>query len=165
MTRRQREQCARRSLIAFRILSISFFSADCRCLQFSPPSLSLCDCTVTPTRHTPSLFSNFVLGITDGLHDLGGIRLELAASLAVCWLIVFFCLVRGVKSIGKVVYFTALFPYFVLTILLARGLSLEGSGDGIAFYLTPDWKRLKVRSNVSLCVTQSIINAAINARN
>lgn len=91
-----------------------------------------------------NICSNFVLDISDGIHDLGGVRLELAASLAVCWLIVFFCLVRGVKSIGKVVYFTALFPYFVLTILLARGLTLEGSGDGIKFYLTPDWERLKV---------------------
>lgn len=44
---------------------------------------------------------------------------------------------------AQVVYFTALFPYVVLTILLLRGLTLEGSMDGIMFYLTPDWNRLK----------------------
>lgn len=88
-------------------------------------------------------FHNFVLGLSSGIHDWGGIRLELAFCLLVCWLIVFVCLVRGIKSMGKVVYFTALFPYFVLTILLIRGLTLEGSMDGIKFYLTPEWHRLK----------------------
>ncbi|XP_054722112.1 sodium- and chloride-dependent glycine transporter 1-like isoform X2 [Uloborus diversus] len=88
-------------------------------------------------------FHNFVLDITEGLHDLGGIRWELALCLFSCWFFVFVCLLRGVKSIGKVVYFTALFPYLVLTILLIRGVTLDGAYDGIMFYLTPEWHRLK----------------------
>ena len=87
-------------------------------------------------------FSNFVLEITEGLHDLGNYRWELVACLLVCWIIVFFCLSRGVKTMGKVVYFTALFPYFVLVILLIRGLTLPGAYDGVMFYLTPKWHRL-----------------------
>src|SRR5438270_6174522 len=88
-------------------------------------------------------FHNFVLGISSGIHELGGVRLELALCLFLCWLIVFICLYRGVKSMGKVVYFTALFPYVVLTILLFRGLTLDGAAEGIKFYLTPEWHRLK----------------------
>ena len=88
-------------------------------------------------------FHNFVLGISSGIHDLGGVKFELAFCLFLCWLIVFVCLYRGVKSMGKVVYFTALFPYVVLTILLIRGLTLDGASDGIKFYLTPEWYRLK----------------------
>ncbi|GIY10187.1 sodium- and chloride-dependent glycine transporter 2 [Caerostris darwini] len=87
-------------------------------------------------------FHNFVLGITDGLHDLGEVRWQLALCLLACWVIVFLCLWKGVKSMGKVVYFTALFPYLVLVILLIRGTTLEGSYDGIMFYLTPEWERL-----------------------
>ena len=42
----------------------------------------------------------------------------------------------------QAVYFTATFPYLVLMVLLVRGMTLEGSLDGVLFYLTPDWKRL-----------------------
>ena len=39
-------------------------------------------------------------------------------------------------------WITATMPYVVLTILLVRGLMLEGAVDGIKFYLTVDWNKL-----------------------
>jgi solute carrier family 6 noradrenalin transporter-like protein 2 len=42
---------------------------------------------------------------------------------------------QGVKSSGKVVWLTATMPYVVLTILLMRGLMLDGAASGIHFYL------------------------------
>jgi SNF family Na+-dependent transporter len=42
----------------------------------------------------------------------------------------------------QVVYVTATFPYFVLLVLIIKGATLEGSLQGVAFYLTPDWSRL-----------------------
>ena len=58
-------------------------------------------------------------------------------------MIVCACLIKGVQSSGKVVYFTALFPYLVLTILLILGATLEGAADGIKFYLQPKLETLK----------------------
>ena len=52
------------------------------------------------------------------------------------------CIFLGVKTSGKVAYFTSLFPYLVLMTLAVRGFSLPGAGDGISFYLSTDWAKL-----------------------
>lgn len=44
---------------------------------------------------------------------------------------------------SQVVYFTATFPFAMLLVLLVRGLTLPGAGEGIKFYLYPDITRLE----------------------
>jgi len=80
---------------------------------------------------------------SEGLGDPGEVLWDMTLCLLLAWIIVFLCLAKGVKGTGKVVYFTATFPYIVLIILLIRGCTLEGAADGIVFYVKPVWAKLK----------------------
>ncbi|XP_068181132.1 sodium- and chloride-dependent creatine transporter 1 isoform X2 [Antennarius striatus] len=83
-----------------------------------------------------------VLRLSSGLHEPGDISYEMVLCLLATWIIVYFCIWKGVKSTGKVVYFTALFPYLILVVLFVHGVSLPGALDGIIYYLKPDWSKL-----------------------
>ncbi|XP_034404112.1 sodium- and chloride-dependent GABA transporter 2-like isoform X1 [Cyclopterus lumpus] len=83
-----------------------------------------------------------VLAISGGIEEIGSIRWDLMLCLIAIWIICYFCIWKGVKSTGKVVYFTATFPYVMLVILLIRGLSLPGALQGVLYYLLPDPSRL-----------------------
>ena len=69
-------------------------------------------------------------------------RWQSVLTLFCAWFLVSGCLLKGVKSSGRVVYFTSLFPYVVLVILAIRGFSLPGAIIGIEAYLTPKWESL-----------------------
>jgi len=44
-----------------------------------------------------------VLQITDGIGDFGDMRWELVGATVLSWVVVFFCLFKGIKSSGKVI--------------------------------------------------------------
>ena len=46
--------------------------------------------------------SNFVLDISEGFHEMGGVRWQLAGCLLLAWILVGGCLIKGIKSQGKV---------------------------------------------------------------
>ncbi|XP_006821311.1 sodium- and chloride-dependent GABA transporter 1-like [Saccoglossus kowalevskii] len=87
-------------------------------------------------------WNNFVLQISDGIHEIGSLVWTLVASLLVSWIICYACIVKGVKTTGKIVWFTTTFPYVVMTCLLIRAATLPGASDGIYYYLVPDWSKL-----------------------
>ncbi|CAG0893592.1 unnamed protein product [Darwinula stevensoni] len=84
------------------------------------------------------------VGIDSGL---GTVDYRLVACTGAAWLVILFMLVRGVRSSGKVAYFMALIPYIVLLTFLGKGATLDGAGDGVLYFLTPDWGAL-LRSKV-----------------
>lgn len=80
---------------------------------------------------------------SDGLNALGPVKPALALCVFGVFVLVYFSLWKGVRSAGKVVWVTALAPYVVLLILLVRGITLPGADEGIRYYLTPEWHKLK----------------------
>ncbi|XP_062891481.1 creatine transporter-like [Mobula hypostoma] len=83
-----------------------------------------------------------VLRLSSGLAEMGEVSWQVTLCLVATWLLVYFCIWKGVKCTGKIVYFTATFPYIILTILLIRGATLPGAVQGIIYYLQPDWSKL-----------------------
>ncbi len=86
---------------------------------------------------------NRVLQRSSGLYDVGDMQWELVGALAISYALVFLCIFKGVQSSGKVVWFTATSPFVMLAILLVRGVTLPGAGQGLLYYITPDFTRLK----------------------
>lgn len=98
---------------------------------------------VNRTLASAEYFRDYVLGVGDAdWTHFGTVRWELVGCLFLSWTICYLCVVRGVKTSGKAVYFTALFPYVILTALVIQGSILDGAADGISLYLTPRWEKL-----------------------
>jgi len=91
-------------------------------------------------------FYSAMLGLqTQNEHDwsnFGIMHWELVLCLLAAWLMVGGALIKGVQSSGKVVYFTAIFPFVVLFILFIVGCTLPGAGQGVLFYVTPNATKL-----------------------
>merc|ERR1712177_114363 len=105
-------------------------------------------------RVSPSedYFKRTMLGLDDDITwgNMGGLKWELVVCLAAAWFIVCMCLIKGVQSSGKVVYFTALFPYLVLVILLIRSVTLPGAFFGISYYVVPTYNDFYKLKNYNL---------------
>ncbi|KAG7454478.1 hypothetical protein MATL_G00260150 [Megalops atlanticus] len=110
-----------------------------------------------------------VLGQTEDLFvPLGPVRWELALCLLLAWVVCYFCIWKGIRSTGKVVYFTATFPYLMLLILFFRGVTLPGAWVGLKFYLYPDlskiadanvWRDAGTQVFFSYAVCQGVLTA------
>uniref|UniRef100_A0A669D6Q8 Transporter n=1 Tax=Oreochromis niloticus TaxID=8128 RepID=A0A669D6Q8_ORENI len=120
------------------------FRRTCHNRSTSQPLLLNGSCMDAEGLRSPVIefWERKVLRLSGGLHEPGDISYEMVLCLIATWIIVYFCMWKGVKSTGKVVYFTALFPYLVLVVLLAHGVTLPGALDGIVYYLKPDWSKL-----------------------
>ncbi|XP_075871371.1 sodium- and chloride-dependent GABA transporter 2-like [Nelusetta ayraudi] len=114
------------------------------CVQFDQRNVSAGASGLLANATSPVMefWEREVLKLTDRLDELGPINWRLALCLGLIWLVCYFCVWKGVKSTGKVVYLTATFPYVMLLVLLVRGVTLPGASQGIIYYLKPNHTRL-----------------------
>ncbi|OCT88815.1 sodium-dependent neutral amino acid transporter B(0)AT2 [Xenopus laevis] len=77
------------------------------------------------------------LNISNSIAEGGGLNWKITVCLLAAWILVCLAMIKGIQSSGKVMYFSSLFPYAVLTCFLVRALLLNGSVDGIRHMFTP----------------------------
>ncbi|XP_030745161.1 sodium- and chloride-dependent transporter XTRP3 isoform X2 [Sitophilus oryzae] len=83
------------------------------------------------------------LDASPSIDEPGAPKWWIVLCLLLAWIVVFFIVMKGIQSSGKVVYFTSMFPYLVLTIFFIEGLTLKGAGAGLAHMLKPKVHMLK----------------------
>ena len=86
--------------------------------------------------------SERLLQKSSGIEEFGNVQWELLICLLVAWILVYFCLWRGIKSSGKVVYVTATLPYLFIGAFIVRALTLPGSELGLLYFFQPRWEQL-----------------------
>lgn len=76
------------------------------------------------------------LDVTDSIEP-SEMNWPMTGCLVLAWVLVCGGMIKGIKSSGKVMYFSSIFPYVVLVCFLIRGLLLDGAVDGIRIMFTP----------------------------
>ncbi|XP_077560477.1 sodium- and chloride-dependent glycine transporter 2-like [Haemaphysalis longicornis] len=74
--------------------------------------------------------------------SVGGVQFELALCLALMWVLLFMCLVSGLRTTGPRLSMLTLLPVGITVLLMVETLWKEGSAIGIWFMLAPRWRRL-----------------------
>lgn len=137
---------------------------------FSSGSLWKDPGTIT-TDQAMEYFNNDILGMSTVGEDMLPTRLVWAnvGYSFMTWVIVFLCIAWGIKTTGRITYFTLGFPVLMLFIFLGRSVSLEGADYGIEKYLKADfstlvrhpevWPKAVSQTFFSLSVTFGIMTA------
>jgi len=106
-----------------------------------PPEISrtleseICRSTLSSTP-AEEYMEQYVLGISKSIGFFADpVRWQNTIVFALSWFLIFIVLMKGIKEAGKIIWFTALFPYVVLTIFLIRGATLDGASMGLKYYL------------------------------
>uniref|UniRef100_A0A182N359 Sodium-dependent nutrient amino acid transporter 1 n=1 Tax=Anopheles dirus TaxID=7168 RepID=A0A182N359_9DIPT len=77
-----------------------------------------------------------------GENEFGVPDWKLTLCLLFIWVAMTIMMVKGIRGSGKVAYFLALFPYVVLISFAVYAFTLEGAGEGLKYFITPDWDKL-----------------------
>ncbi|XP_012221817.1 sodium-dependent neutral amino acid transporter B(0)AT2 isoform X2 [Linepithema humile] len=94
------------------------------------------------SSETAYFWYRVTLDAAPSIEDGQGLKWWIVLCLLLSWIVVFFIVMKGIQSSGKVVYFTSMFPYLVLTIFFIRGITLKGASAGLAHMYTPKVEKL-----------------------
>lgn len=87
-------------------------------------------------------FNNEFLHKSDGLFDIHSYSPWIMLSMVIVIGLTFMTIYEGLDTAKYTVYVLVPFPYFLITILFIKGLTLEGNYLGWAYLFKPDWSKL-----------------------
>jgi len=93
-------------------------------------------------NNTNQFFYKQVIHLSSTAGQIGYIPAGILFALVMVWILIYFSIWKGVKSVGRVVAITMPLPLILLVLLLIRGLKLPGAVTGIIFYLKPSFSAL-----------------------
>lgn len=91
----------------------------------------------------------------------GSIKWHIVLPLLLSWLAMYLSIFKGVKLVSKIVWLTVPLPWMMLLILTIRGLTLDGSTSGLAYYLEPDWTQLAKPSTWRFAFGQAFFSMSL----
>ncbi len=120
------------------------------------------------TSPAEDFFNGKVLGLTKNKNgeqysweEYGSIQWELVLCQLFVWVLVSAVNIRGIRSLGKAAYVLTMLPYVLLTILLGYSVTLPGAGEGVDYYMSPDWSKLSDQYIWQDACVQIIMSTAV----
>lgn len=95
---------------------------------------------MTDTQISGFFFNEILSAREDGVID--GFSLLVAGCILAAWVLMFFCLKGGAKSLSKAAKFTVVIPIALLVALAIRGLLYHNSKEALAALFVPDFSKL-----------------------
>jgi neurotransmitter:Na+ symporter, NSS family len=106
-------------------------------------------------------FYTKILNISDNISIWGGLSKPVVIGLLATYATIYFSIFQGVKSVTRVIKWTATLPFILLAILLINSLFLPGAKEGFEFFLKPDWIRLADPSLWKAAGAQALFSANV----
>lgn len=75
---------------------------------------------------------------TTGIIEGWTIPIPVLIALIVAWMLIYYCIRNGAKSVGKVVKYTVFIPLILLGIMAVKGCTMPGAMAGLKKFFIPD---------------------------
>ncbi|KAH6930304.1 hypothetical protein HPB50_012609 [Hyalomma asiaticum] len=99
-------------------------------------------CLNANASSTEAFYNDYVLNVSPRIEDTGELQQALVICYGLCWTLIFLAIFKGIQVSGKVALITATAPYFMLSVMLLRGITLPGASIGLRYLLLPRWEAL-----------------------
>ncbi|KAH7945813.1 hypothetical protein HPB49_016004 [Dermacentor silvarum] len=111
------------------------------CFEWWGTALDGC-CLNANASSTEAFYNSYVLNVSPSIEETGDIQQPLLICYGLCWTLIFLAIFKGIQVSGKVALLTATAPYFMLSVMLLRGITLPGASIGLRYLLFPRWGAL-----------------------